>query len=140
MLAAIEDKHVVVPVYVGAADFLKGPAGPEFCPVLHGFVGVCAAANGSHARAPPFVAGGKLVMKQKVGPASSELNGRNCSNSLEHFPYTAWRCWHIDVAQSNTTVESVDHSVDDRGRRADSASLTRALDAQRVGCRRHVMS
>jgi hypothetical protein len=36
-------------------------------------------------------------------------------------------------------VESVDDSVDDRRRRADSASLTRTLDAQWVGCRRYVM-
>ena len=59
--------------------------------------------------------------------------------SVEHFPYTARRCWHIDVAQPNTTVESVDDSVDDRRRRADRASLTRTLDAQRVGRRRHVV-
>src|SRR5215467_16035233 len=69
MLAAIEDKDVVVPVYADAADFLECPAGREFCPVLYWFVGVCAAANGSHARAPLFVAGRKLVTKQKVGPA-----------------------------------------------------------------------
>ena len=43
------------------------------------------------------------------------------------------------MAQSNTTVESVDDSVDDRGRRADSAGLARTLDAQWVGCRGHVM-
>jgi len=60
-------------------------------------------------------------------------NSRNCSNSIEHFPYTARRRWHIDVAQSNATVESVDDSVDDSRRRADSAGLTRTLDAQRVG-------
>jgi hypothetical protein len=36
------------------------------------------------------------------------------SNSIEHFPYTARRRWHIDVAQSNTTLESIDDSVDDR--------------------------
>ena len=60
-------------------------------------------------------------------------NSRNCSNSIEHFPYTARRRWHIDVAQSNATVESVDDSVDDSRRRADSAGLTRTLYAQRVG-------
>jgi hypothetical protein len=65
MLATIEDKDVVVPIYADAADL----AGREFCPVLHWFVGVCAAANGSHARAPLFVAGRKLVTKQKVQPA-----------------------------------------------------------------------
>ena len=59
--------------------------------------------------------------------------------SVEHFPYTARRRWHIDVAQSNTTVESVDDRVDDRRRRADSAGLARALDAQWVGRRRHVV-
>jgi hypothetical protein len=36
------------------------------------------------------------------------------SNSIEHSPYTARRRWHIDVAQSNTTLESIDDSVDDR--------------------------
>jgi hypothetical protein len=61
------------------------------------------------------------------------------SNSIEQFPYTARRRWHIDVAQSNTTLESIDDGVDDRRRRADSAGLTCALDAQWVGCRRHVM-
>src|SRR5262245_293915 len=61
------------------------------------------------------------------------------SNSVEHFPYTARRRWHIDVAQSNTAVKGVDDSVDDRWRRADSAGLTRTLDAQWVGCRGHVM-
>jgi 2-haloalkanoic acid dehalogenase type II len=40
-------------------------------------------------------------------------------DSLEHLPYTARRRWHIDVAQFNTTVESVDDGVDDRRRRAD---------------------
>ena len=60
--------------------------------------------------------------------------------SGEHFPYTVRRRWHIDVAQFNTTVEGVDDSVDDRRRGADGASLTRALDAQWVGRRRHVMS
>jgi len=59
--------------------------------------------------------------------------------SVEHFPYTARRRWHIDVAQSNTTVESVDDGVDDRWRRADSAGLARALDAQWGGRRRHVV-
>jgi hypothetical protein len=63
----------------------------------------------------------------------------NDSNSIEHFPYTARRRWHFDVAQSHTTVESIDDSVDDRRRRADRAGLTRTLDAQWVGCRRHVM-
>jgi hypothetical protein len=57
------------------------------------------------------------------------------SNSIEHFPYTARRRWHIDVAQPNTTVESIDDSVDDRRRRADGAGLTRALDAQWVSRR-----
>ena len=28
--------------------------------------------------------------------------------SFEHFPYTVRCRWHIDVAQFNTTVESVD--------------------------------
>ena len=60
--------------------------------------------------------------------------------SVEHFPYAARRRWHIDVAQFKTTVESVDDSVDDRRRGADGAGLTRALDAQWVGRRRHVMS
>jgi hypothetical protein len=59
--------------------------------------------------------------------------------SVEHFPYTARRRWHIDVAQFNTTVESVDDSVDDRRRRAYGAGLARALDAQWIGRRRHVM-
>ena len=49
--------------------------------------------------------------------------------SVEHFPYAARRRWHIDVAQFETTVESVDDSVDDRRRGADGAGLTRALDA-----------
>jgi transposase len=31
------------------------------------------------------------------------------SNSIEQFPDTARRRWHIDVAQPYTTVESVDH-------------------------------
>ena len=53
--------------------------------------------------------------------------------SVEHFPYTARRRWHIDVVQFNTTVESVDDSVDDRRRGTDGASLTRALDAKGVG-------
>jgi hypothetical protein len=61
------------------------------------------------------------------------------SNSIEHFPYTARRRWHIDVAQSSTTVECIDDSVDDRRRRADGAGLTRALYAQWVGCRRHIV-
>jgi hypothetical protein len=61
------------------------------------------------------------------------------SNSIEHFPYTARRRWHIDVTQSNATVESINDSVDDSRRRADSAGLTRTLDAQWVGRRRHVM-
>ena len=39
--------------------------------------------------------------------------------SVEHFPHTVRCRWHIDVAQFNTTVESVDDSVDDRRRRAD---------------------
>ena len=60
--------------------------------------------------------------------------------SVEHFPYTVRCRWHIDVAQFNTTVESVDDSVDDRRRRADGAGLTRTLDAQWIGRRRHVMS
>ena len=60
--------------------------------------------------------------------------------SVEHFPYSSRRRWHIDVAQFNRTVESVDDSVDDRRRRADGAGLTRTLDAQWVGRRRHVMS
>ena len=60
--------------------------------------------------------------------------------SVEHFPYTARRRWHIDVAQFNTTVKSVDDSVNDRRRGADGAGLTRALDAQRVGRRRYVIS
>jgi hypothetical protein len=30
---------------------------------------------------------------------------------------------HIDVAQSNTTMESLDDSIDDRRRRADGAGL-----------------
>ena len=59
--------------------------------------------------------------------------------SVEHFPYTVRCRWHIDVAQFNTTVESVDDSVDDRRRRADGAGLTRTLDAQWVGRRRHVV-
>ena len=59
--------------------------------------------------------------------------------SVERFPYAARRCWHIDVAQFNTTVESVDDSVDDRWRGTNGASLTRTLDAQWVGCRRHVV-
>ena len=59
--------------------------------------------------------------------------------SVEHFPYTARRRWHIDVAQPDTPLESVDDSVDDRRRRADGASLTRTLDAQWVGRRRHVV-
>ena len=59
--------------------------------------------------------------------------------SVEHFPYMARRRWHIDVVQFNTTVESVDDSVDDRRRGTDGASLTRTLDAQRVGRRRHVV-
>ncbi len=59
--------------------------------------------------------------------------------SVEHFPYTVRCRWHIDVAQFNTTVESVDDSVDDRRRGTDGASLTRTLDAQRVGRRRHVV-
>src|SRR5262245_54190092 len=67
-------------------------------------------------------------------PATSNL-----VYSVEHFPYTARRRWHIDVAQFNTTVESVDDSVDDRRRGTDGASLTRTLDAQRVGRRRHVV-
>jgi hypothetical protein len=60
--------------------------------------------------------------------------------SVEHFPYAARRRWHIDVAQFNTTVESIDDSVDDRRRGADGAGLTCTLDAQWVGRRRHVMS
>ena len=59
--------------------------------------------------------------------------------SVEHFPYSARRRWHIDVAQFNTTVESVDDSVDDRWRGTNGASLTRTLDAQWVGRRRHVV-
>jgi hypothetical protein len=38
MLAAVEDKDVVVPVHADAADFLERPAGREFRPVLHRFV------------------------------------------------------------------------------------------------------
>ena len=60
--------------------------------------------------------------------------------SVEHFPYTARRRWHIDVAQFDTLVECIDDRVDDRRRGADRASLTRTLDAQWVGRRRHVMS
>jgi hypothetical protein len=59
--------------------------------------------------------------------------------SVEHFPYTVRCRWHIDVAQFNTTVESVDDSVDDRRRGTDGASLARTLDAQWVGRRRHVV-
>jgi hypothetical protein len=54
------------------------------------------------------------------------------SKSIEHFPYTERRRWHIDVAQPNTTVESVDDSVDDRRRRAHGARFTRALDAPKL--------
>src|SRR5262249_10663274 len=80
MLAAIEDKDVVVPVYADAADFLECPAGREFCPVLYWFVGVCAATNGSHARAPLFVASRKACHEAK-GWAS--IGCRLCSlNSL----------------------------------------------------------
>ena len=60
--------------------------------------------------------------------------------SVEHFPYTVRCRWQIDVAKFNTTVESVDDSVDDRRRGTDGASLARTLDAQWVGRRRHVMS
>jgi hypothetical protein len=49
------------------------------------------------------------------------------SNSIEHSPYTARRRWHIDVAQSNTTLESIDDSVDGRRRCADGAGLTRTF-------------
>ena len=59
--------------------------------------------------------------------------------SVEHFPYAARRRWHIDVAQFNTMVECIDDSVDDRRRGTDGASLTRTLDAQWVGRRRHVV-
>ena len=59
--------------------------------------------------------------------------------SVEHFPYTVRCRWHIDVALFNTTVESVDDSVDDRRRGTDGASLARTLDAQWVGRRRHVV-
>src|SRR5215467_1637834 len=80
MLAAIEDKDVVVPVHANAADFLECPAGREFCPVLYWFVGVCAATNGSHARAPLFVASRKACHEAK-GWAS--IGCRLCSlNSL----------------------------------------------------------
>ena len=60
--------------------------------------------------------------------------------SVEHFPHTVRCRWHIDVAQFNTMVECIDDSVDDCRRGTDGASLTRALDAQWVGRRRHVMS
>ena len=43
--------------------------------------------------------------------------------SVEHFPYTVRCRWHIDVAQFNTTVESVDDSVDDRRRRASESRM-----------------
>ena len=69
--------------------------------------------------------------------AKAPLRALVCS--VEHFPYTARRRWHIDVAQFNPTVESVDDSVDDRRRGTNGASLTRTLDAQRVGRRRHVV-
>jgi len=59
--------------------------------------------------------------------------------SVEHFPYAARCRRHIDVAQFNTMVECIDDSVDDRWRGTDGASLTRTLDAQRVGRRRHVV-
>jgi hypothetical protein len=59
--------------------------------------------------------------------------------SFEHFPYRVRCRWQIDVAQFNTTGERVDDSVDDRWRGTDGASLTRTLDAQRVGRRRHVV-
>jgi hypothetical protein len=59
--------------------------------------------------------------------------------SVEHFPYTVRRRWHIDVVQFNTTVEGVDDSVDDRRRRAHGAGLTRTLNPQWVGRRRHVV-
>ena len=59
--------------------------------------------------------------------------------SVEHFPYAARRCWHIDVAQFNAMVECIDDSVDDRWRGTNGASLTRTLDAQWVGRRRHVV-
>ena len=47
--------------------------------------------------------------------------------SVEHFPYTVRCRWHIDVAQSNTTVKSVDDSVDDRRWRAYGAGLPAPL-------------
>jgi hypothetical protein len=55
--------------------------------------------------------------------------------SIEHFPYTARRRWHIDVAQPNTTVESVDDSVDDRRRRAHGAGLVRGFTFETRDCK-----
>src|SRR5580704_19113469 len=66
MLAAVKDKDVVVPVHADAADFLERPAGWEFRPILHGFVRVRAAANGSHALVPLFVAAGSLSRSKGV--------------------------------------------------------------------------
>ena len=52
VLAAVEDIDVVVAVHADAADFLERPAGGQFCPVLHRFIGVFAAADGCHGRFP----------------------------------------------------------------------------------------
>src|SRR5262249_30357285 len=109
MLAAIKDKHVVVPVHADAADCLELPAGREFCPVLHWFVCVCAAANGSHARAPLFVAGRKLVTKQKVGPAQGRQRHLAAARTSNVFStLCGWR--HI-FKTSETLFQSVRDSI-----------------------------
>src|SRR5580700_106407 len=69
MVAAVENIDVVVLVDPDAADLLEGPAGRQFRPVLHRFVCVRAVANGSHARAPLFIAGWQACHEVK-GSAS----------------------------------------------------------------------
>src|ERR1700694_4122226 len=78
MLAAVEDKDVVVAVDPDAADLLEGPAGRQFRPVLHRFVCVRAVANGSHARAPLSIAAGKACHEAK-GSSSQVWQPANSS-------------------------------------------------------------
>src|SRR5215472_17911064 len=81
----------------------------EFCPVLHWFVGVCTAANGSHARAPLFVAGRKLVTKQKVGPA--QFRPRHLAAAWTSNVFSTLCGWRHIFKTSETLFQSVRYSI-----------------------------
>src|ERR1700722_5680147 len=73
MLAAVEDKDVVVLVYAHAADFLERPGGWEFRPVLDRFVRVCAVPDGGHAQLPCSLPVREVATEQTVRPVEGWL-------------------------------------------------------------------